>query len=99
MYELLSFRNTNHEQWFYVSMVILLISVLIFVLFGSKHQFKHLFFFHIPNVFIASYVVIFEKISKVYSIDCIWFNGLMPGIYVGLYFLATYNEKKRKINI
>ena len=84
---LIHFRNANHEFWFYGSMTILIIAITIYSIFGFKEQFFSIAIGHFGMSVIAMVlVVVLKETSEVYSIDCVWFNGLMCAIYVTLFF-------------
>ena len=84
---LIHFRNANHEFWFYGSMTILIIAITIYSIFGFKEQFCAMAFCHFGMSVIATImVVVLKETSEVYSIDCVWFNGLMGTIHTALFF-------------
>ena len=94
---LIHFRNTDHEFWFYGSMIVLVICVVIYFIFKSRFQFLNIANGHLVIFAIATIKMIFLKQeSEVFSVDCVWFNGLMCTIYLTLFFSTKFVEKKLK---
>ncbi len=93
--EIANFRNAGHEFWFYLSWVQLLFYLVLCRL--VKHQ-KPLLFGAACHLFVIieaiTVVLVLKQPSHVFSTDCVWFNGLMAGIYVVLFAALRY----RRIN-
>jgi len=82
---LVTFSSPYHQAWFLMSMFILIASCLSVKL-GCRR--------HLPWVALFHGIVAFEALlwitlrpgeNQVYSVHCIWFNGLMFAVY---YFLT-----------
>ncbi|MDE2019524.1 MAG: hypothetical protein KGJ13_04205 [Patescibacteria group bacterium] len=82
------FRNENHAIWFLCSM-----GFLILLLIGRFYPYFSLIFIitpiivHVPPLVTATYAVASKRPSKLYSVDCIWFNALMILIYLIVFAL------------
>ncbi len=89
--ELFQFRNAGHEYWFYMSMGILILCLVAALYF---RRVGHLWYPVINHSYTSVRafvtVVIQEKQSVAYSVDCIWFNALMAAIYIVLYFVGKH---------
>ena len=96
MQNLFHFRNTSHECFFYMTIGVLIACVCLYLIFKWQGQFYFFAFKHIVVSISATYKVLWLKEkSDLYSIDCIWFNGLvMLGIYIAILTLIHYHEKK-----
>lgn len=92
---LFNFRNSQHRDWFFVGMTLLSICVLgsfyfqdptfawirIWSLFGGL-----LHFFCTVGALWDTRLGM-RKVGREFSIDCIWFNGGLTLIYIGLFWL------------
>lgn len=88
------FKNAGHEKWFYVSLINLILCILLYWLIKIRWHYLFMSVYNSSFSIMAFIVVILLQIkSKTFSFDCIWFNGLMAGIYFMLYFLAKTNKK------
>lgn len=82
------FRNLHHEGWFYLSVVMFVVSVLMRLFFGERNLFLSMAGAHLMVSFGVAYVVLVKKkTSEAYSVDCIWFNGLMGAVHFLCYFI------------
>lgn len=97
--EIANFRNLNHEVWFYLSMIQLIVCVSLYFIFKFKLQFLFMIVYHTVTSIQATIITLFGIKSSIYSVDCIWFNGIMVVIYVILFSLTYrkgYLEKLKK---
>lgn len=96
----ISFRSEQHLGWFVFSMLIFFISTAtVFISRVNDGRFKLflvLFLYHCLVSFIAIIITNFGAInSKSVSVDCIWFNGLMAVLYLFLFSLKKFLQKRR----
>lgn len=86
--ELVNFRNASHEEWFYFTVCLFLITLLIYVCSKMRALFLILVCPYAMNSLGALIVVVSNKPSKVYSVDCIWFNGVVAMLYLMIYVIS-----------
>ncbi|MBI2121681.1 MAG: hypothetical protein HYT98_01030 [Candidatus Sungbacteria bacterium] len=98
-----TFRSADHLGWFILSFILLFFCVgTYFTAYArTAKQKRRPCFIFVPLVFLlfafmcfgVSYdayrtVVILNQTQPVYSIDCVWFNAILAGVY----FLITIEE-------
>ena len=80
--QMVGFRNMNHLLWFCCSITILVMSVL------HNVPAWTLFVLMTNHAFTASFALFVLRVrrqdSVVVSTDCIWFNGVLAGVYLCL---------------
>ena len=82
------FRNANHAIWFLASVSILILVILYYLV-----PFNKWFLLIVPAVVHVSplFNSVVRKVknipSEIYSEDCIWFNGVMIGVYLVFWVL------------
>jgi hypothetical protein len=55
-------------------------------------------YLHFPASMMAFVrIVVLKQASEVYSVDCVWFNGLMGLIYLGLFFVTKKSETQIRV--
>ena len=82
------FRNENHAIWFFMSIAIFLVFILLYFFPKNKIVFIFPIAIHLLSFFMASISVFIKKeSSNLFSKDCIWFNLLMIFVYVILYLV------------
>jgi uncharacterized membrane protein len=87
MQALFHFRNKNHLAFFILSAIIF--SVNAYWKFSRLELLIICFLAFFVNTVIAYLVVVLaKKASRLYSRDCIWFNGLIANIYLLIIMLA-----------
>jgi hypothetical protein len=90
------FRNSGHAFWFYQSMLVLVVLMAIY-LFLKIRLFMYAAANHLVTSVIAIIVVvILRRASETYSIDCVWFNGLMFVVYAVLLYATKARERELK---
>ena len=82
------FRSPNHAAWFFVSVAVLIISLIyaFYRLGTARAIWRFVIGTHVGTVVLAILVVATRGSGPVYSIDCIWFNALMALIYGSLLY-------------
>jgi len=97
--ELVTFRNGNHLIYF-----LLTFPLLIWLAFSTLFRTLHAPYFILPMVsiiyasiaFMAYNVVIIEQNqSKVYSVDCIWYNSFLSVCYMVMFIVCLYRHLKQ----
>ena len=99
----IAFRSAGHLTWFLLSMFCLF-KALIFVMqfiFSKKASIPmwlyYLCFWHGLTSLMAVGATKGGKICvDGFSPDCIWFNGMMCGIYIGLLLICYFIKHRRK---
>ena len=85
----ISFRSEHHKRHFILSMVALAISIGVFSIFVLVRQYSGLVWF-LSFMTLCYGGISLEALvrtnggvfnAKVWSVDCIWFNALMAGIF------------------
>jgi hypothetical protein len=95
--ELIHFRNVGHELHFYFSMVLFFGCVVVSFLFKKKEIISQLALYHLSVAIVALFVVVvFKKNCEMFSVDCIWFNGLMAVIYKAIFFGLLHQQTGSK---
>ncbi len=80
---LFTFRNHRHLTFFFMSIILLVISLLIFSKFLVSFAFWVPCVYHVLISLCAFYeIFIMKRTSEYYSIDCCWFNPAMVIIYI-----------------
>lgn len=94
--QLFHFRSLNHACWFLGSMAGLICLVLIYWRAKNGAWFLGGVLAHL-GAFLQSIlvVVIFKEGNEVFSMNCVWFNGGMVGLYIILFGLAWLLRKKK----
>ncbi len=95
---LFHFRNFGHEMWFFMSVGVLALMIMV-AFFVSKQNRTFLLLypagFHLTTSIMAVIeVALLKGKSGLFSTDCVWFNALMAGIYA-IIFLAFSRRKKK----
>ncbi|MBU4511845.1 hypothetical protein KKD19_01180 [Patescibacteria group bacterium] len=96
------FRSSSHMRWFQTTMIILALCIMVFLfyyLIKGRGLYWTWFFGGSTHAWATFMAIIATKFGAVngsaYSADCIWFNGLMVGIYIGLYHFTKLLTKTR----
>lgn len=79
MRELLSFSSPYHLAWFLLSMIALVACIL--ASYYGRRWFVYGFLGHAIVVVETVLVLAFGDGGQVYSVHCIWFNGLLALLY------------------
>jgi hypothetical protein len=79
----INFKSESHLLWFFLTIFVLLVTLLL-KLFFNKSLFDFLALFHAVNSIMAATYICVREDRNVYSVDCIWFNGLASLIYFSL---------------
>lgn len=93
---LFHFRNSGHAAWFFFSMAILAACLLgMFFIRKEKPYFlwypaaMHL----LTSVSAVLVLLVLKRESEAFSLDCVWFNGLMFCVYAAIFLF----KKRKKI--
>ena len=82
---LFTFRNRNHKSWFWFSLFFLLAALFYYFDFKSKMIIKSLAIVHGIISWTAFVVVKLKLPDTFFAPDCVWFNGVMTLVYLGLF--------------
>lgn len=94
---IINFQSKAHQQWFIISLSLLIISSVItgLTLYISWIKLKYFLWLYLLCIHLGTSLLalIFTKGGKhnhiIYSRDCIWFNALMAFIYLIVMSITT----------
>ena len=83
------FRNVNHALWFLMSFWILVL-IILYYFYPDLPVIIIPLAIHLVALIQSVLAIISKRPSETLSKDCIWFNAVMVGLYLILFFFLKY---------